>query len=118
MSTITYKIKKVPIYFVLIGYLITTTANIFHFHKINFSIQNELIKSVNDNQANDNPLERSDFCIIHFAFNSLHNSIITTVNSNFDLIIYSEILNLSIFFSKIKKQDTSYPDLRAPPNLT
>lgn len=118
MSTITYKIKKVPIYFVLIGYLIITTVNIFHFHKINFSIQNESIKSVENNQANDNPLERSDFCVIQFAFNSLHNSIITIVNSNLDLTIYSEILNIPFFFSKVKKQDTSYPDLRAPPNLT
>lgn len=118
MATITYKIKKIPVYLVLIGYLIITTANIFHFHKINFGARNELIKSVNDNQANDNPLGKSDFCVIQFAFNSLHNSIITIFNPNLDLIISSEILNLPILFLIIKKQDTSYPDLRAPPNLT
>ncbi len=111
-----YKIKKIPIYFALIGYLIVTTANIFHFHKIDLGTKPELIKSVNEKQNKNNSSDKSDFCPVHLVFNSIHNSIISNLNSNFNLIIYSEKLSIPSDPSKILNQNTFHSFLRAPPN--
>ncbi len=109
--------KQIVTYFLLSSYLALFTANIFHFHHINFIIKNVgVIGEVNNN--NYQLSYHSAFqCPVHLNFNNLHNSILADKNNFTDNYFTTENYNL-IKFSFVQPLYfyTTF-SLRAPPSV-
>ena len=110
------KISKFSAYIVLLGYLTITTANVFHHHNIDLG---KLSSSINSSEKNQNKhlsfIGSEIFCVVHFAYSSVNNSLVAFDNSHEVHITNSEIFDLRIVSPKPIKETNFSFCLRAPP---
>ena len=110
------KISKFSAYIVLLGYLTITTANVFHHHNIDLGNSSSSLSSSEKKQTNHINLIGSEiFCIVHFAYSSVNNSLVSFDSSSEVHITNSEVFDLSIVSPKPIKETIFSFCLRAPP---
>ncbi len=110
------KISKFSAYIVLLGYLTITTANVFHHHNIDLGKLSSSINSSEKKQTSHLSFIGSEiFCVVHFAYNSLHNSLLSFNNPIHDCQNKPEIVDIISVYSKQKKENIFSFCLRAPP---
>ncbi len=110
------KISKLSAYIVLLGYLTITTANVFHYH--NFDLGNpfsSLISSEKKQTSHLRFIGSEIFCVVHFAYSSVNNSLVSFDSYGEDRITNSEVFDLSIVSPKPIKETIFSFCLRAPP---
>ena len=116
MLKLNNKISKLSAYIVLLGYLTITTANVFHHHSIELDKLFSSLNSTNESQNKHiNLLGSEVFCVVQFAFNSVHNSIISIDTPNQDSQIKTGIIDFGLVSSKPTKETIFSFCLRAPP---
>ena len=116
MLKLNNKISKLSAYIVLLGYLTITTANVFHHHSIELDKLFSSLNSTNESQNKHiNLLGSEVFCVVQFAFNSVHNSIISIDTPNQDSQIKTGIIDFGLVSSKLTKETIFSFCLRAPP---
>lgn len=116
MFKLNNKISKFSAYILLLGYLIITTANVFHHHNVELGKLFSSLNSTNESQNKHiNLLGSEVFCVVQFAFNSVHNSIISIDTPNQDYQIKPAIIDLGLVSSKPTKETIFSFCLRAPP---
>lgn len=116
MLKLNNKISKLSAYFVLLGYLTITTANVFHHHNIDLDKSLSSVISSDKKLINHiNLLGSEVFCVVHFAYDSLHNSLISFNNSTHDCQNKPSIVELNSVSSKPTKENIFSFCLRAPP---
>lgn len=100
----------------MLGYLTITTANVFHHHSIELGKLFSSLHSTKDDQNNHiNMLGSGVFCVVQFAFNSLHTSFVSFVNPYQDFQIKQNIFHNGVVSSKPDKETIFNFGLRAPP---
>lgn len=110
------KITKFSVYIVLLGYLTITTANVFHHHNIDLGTLSSAINSSDKKQTSHLSFIGSEiFCVVHFAYSSVNNTLVSFDNSHEVHITNSEIFDLRIVSSKPIKETIFSFCLRAPP---
>lgn len=111
------KISQISTYLILLGYLTIISANIFHHHNVELGNLFSSVNSVNKNENNHiNLLGSEVFCAVQYAFNSLHTSIVTSVNSYYDFQIIQDFFPSGLVSSKTSIGTIFNFCLRAPPN--
>ncbi|MDP2362514.1 MAG: hypothetical protein Q8M94_01960, partial [Ignavibacteria bacterium] len=101
---------------VLLGYLTITTANVFHHHNVDIGKSVSSLSSSEKKQNNHlNLLGSEVLCVVHFAYNSLHNSLVSFDSPTQDYQIKPDIIDLSIVSTKPTKETIFNFCLRAPP---
>lgn len=116
MLNFSNKISKLSAFIVLLGYLTITTANVFHHHNLELGELFSSLNSTKDDQNNHiNLLGAEVFCIVQFAYNSLHTSFVSFVNPYQDFQIKQGIFHNGIVSSKPDKHTIFSLCLRAPP---
>ena len=110
------KISKFSAYIVLLGYLTITTANVFHHHNIDLGKLSSSLNSSEKKQTSHLSFIGSEiFCVVHFAYSSVNNSLVSFDSSSEDHITNSEVFDLSIVSPKPIKETIFSFCLRAPP---
>jgi hypothetical protein len=110
------KISKLSAYIVLFGYLTITTANVFHHHNIDLGRLSSSLSASDKKLTNHISLNGSEiFCVVHFAYSSVNNSIVS-----FDSPIQvcqnkPDIVDLNSVSHKPTKETIFSFCLRAPP---
>ena len=116
MLKLSNKISKLSAYFVLLGYLTITTSNVFHHHSIDLGRLSSSLSSLDEKQTNHISLNGSEiFCVVHFAYSSVNNSLVSFDSSSKDHITNSEVFDFSIVSPKPIKETIFSFCLRAPP---
>jgi len=111
------KISKISAYIVLLGYLTITTANVLHHHNVELGKLFSSVNSTKEDKNNHINLHGSEvFCAVQFAFNSLHNSLVSFDNPYQDYHIKLGIIDLGLVSSKSTKETIFSFCLRAPPH--
>jgi len=110
------KISKLSVYLILLGYLTITTANVFHHHNIDLGKSISIINpSVNQQNSHIKLLGSEVFCVVHFAYNSLHNSVVSFNSLTHNCQNKPVIVELNSDSSKPTKETIFSFCLRAPP---
>jgi hypothetical protein len=113
------KISKLSAYFVLLGYLTITTANVFHKHNIDLDKSLSSVISSDKKLINHlNLLGSEVLCVVQFAYNSLHNSFVSFDNPTQDWQSKPDVIYLSLVSPKYLKVKTLNYSLRAPPQFS
>lgn len=110
------KISKLSAYIVLLGYLTITTANVFHYH--NFDLGNpfsSLISSKKKQTSHFSFSGSDSFCLIHFAYSALNNSLISVNYQNQNYKVKPDFVEQSLVSQKPSKVIIYSFCLRAPP---
>lgn len=116
MLKLNNKISKLSAYIVLLGYLTITTANVFHHHNIELGKLFSSLNSTKEYQNNHiNLLGSEVLCAVQFAFNSLHNLVISFDTPYQDYQIKPDIIDFGLVSSKPIKEPIFSFCLRAPP---
>ena len=116
MLKLSNKISKLSAYFVLLGYLTITTANVFHHHNRDLGRLSTSLSSLDKKHTNHISLIGSEiFCVVHFAYSSVNNSLVSFDSPSEDHITNSEVFDLSIVSPKPIKETIFSFCLRAPP---
>lgn len=116
MLNLSNKISKLSAYIVLLGYLTITTANVFHHHNIDLGKLLSSLSSSEKEQTNHISLIGSEiFCVVHFAYSSLHNSIISDCNPTKQIQNKPDDIETSAVSTKPTKETILNFCLRAPP---
>lgn len=116
VSKLNNKISKLSAYAVLVGYLTITTAYVFHHHTIELGKLYPSAKSSESTKNNHLNLFGSDVsCVVHFAYNSVHNSIISIYNPSQNIQTKPEVIDQKLVSTKSTKETIFSFCLRAPP---
>ena len=116
MLKLSNKISKLSAYIVLLGYLTITIANVFHHHNIDLGKLSYSLSSSEKKQPNHISLIGSEiFCVVHFAYNSLHNSVLSFYSPTQICQNKPDIVDLNSISSKPTKETIFSFCLRAPP---
>jgi hypothetical protein len=110
------KISKLSAYIVLLGYLTVTTTYIFHHHTVELGKLYPSTKSSESTKNNHLNLFGSEIlCVVQFAYNSLHNSIISIDNPSQNFQTKPEVIDQNLVSTKSTKETIFSFCLRAPP---
>jgi len=110
------KISKLSAYFVLLGYLTIITSYVLHHHNVDLGKSNSSLVSLEKKQNNHYNFYGSEvLCLVQFAYNSLHNSLLSFNNPIQECQNKPEIVDLISVSSKPKKEKIFSFCLRAPP---
>lgn len=116
MLKLNNKISKLSTYIVLLGYLTITTANVFHHHNVEIGkLHSSLTSSETKSSNHINLLGTEVLCAVQFAFNLLHNSVISFDSPYQDYQIKPGIIDFGLVSSKPTKEAIFSFCLRAPP---
>ena len=116
MLKLSNKISKLSAYFVLLGYLTITTANVFHHHNRDLGRLSTSLSSLDKKHTNHISLIGSEiFCVVHFAYSSVNNSLVSFDNSFQVCQNKPDIVNFNSVSSKPTKETIFNFSLRAPP---
>jgi hypothetical protein len=110
------KKSKLSACFVLLGYLTITIANIYHYHSIDLGNLPSSLNSSEKNQTSHKNINGSEiFCLVSFAYNSLHNSILSDSTPPQQIQNNPDFIETSIVSTKPSKENILSFCLRAPP---
>ncbi len=110
------KILKFSAYLVLVGYLSATIAYAVHYHNVDIGNKNSLLSTDKHNNTNHVFINGSEiFCPVHFAYNSLNNSTISSDNPFLTFKKVPEFFGSLLVSSKPIKECINHYQLRAPP---
>jgi hypothetical protein len=110
------KKSKLSACFVLLAYLTITIANIYHHHSIDIGKLPSSLSSTEKNQTSHRNLNGSEFfCVVSFAYSSLHNSIISDSDPAQQIQNSPDFIETSIVSTKPSKENIHSFCLRAPP---
>lgn len=116
MLILSNKISKLSAYIVLLGYLTITISNVLHHHNIDLGRLSSSLNSLDKKQTNHLSLTGSEiFCVVHFAFSSLNNSLVSFESSYQVCKNKPDIVDLNSCSSKPTKKAIFSFCLRAPP---
>lgn len=100
----------------LLAYLTITIANIYHHHSIDIGKLPSSLSSTEKNQTSHKTLYGSEFfCVVSFAYSSLHNSIISDSDPAQQILNNPDFIETSIVSTKPSKENIHSICLRAPP---
>ncbi len=113
MLNLSNKISKLSAYIVLLGYLTITTTYILHHHTIRLG---KLYPSAESSKNNHLSLFGSEVsCVIQFAYNSLHNSVVSIDTRSQNFQTKPEVIDQNLVSTKSTKETIFSFCLRAPP---
>jgi len=100
----------------LLGYLTITTANVFHHHNIDLGKLSSSINLSEKKQTGHLSFIGSEiFCVVHFAYSSVNNSLVSFDSSSEDYTTNSEVFDSSVVSPNPIKETIFSFCLRAPP---